>query len=100
MASAVEDGGYLKTPPQRYSCGIGISGSLCGIWRGEGRAARAASAVSISAKPSYNPRLLQKGSTMPSFGNDYLSGCHPAILERLIHSNLEQTPGYGLDPYC
>lgn len=37
---------------------------------------------------------------MPSFGNDYLSGCHPAILERLIHSNLEQTPGYGLDPYC
>ena len=37
---------------------------------------------------------------MPSFGNDYLSGCHPAILERMIHSNLEQTPGYGLDPYC
>lgn len=37
---------------------------------------------------------------MPSFGNDYLAGCHPAILERLIHSNLEQTPGYGLDPYC
>ena len=37
---------------------------------------------------------------MPSFGNDYLAGCHPAILERLITSNLEQTPGYGLDPYC
>ena len=37
---------------------------------------------------------------MPSFGNDYLTGCHPAILERLIASNPEQTPGYGLDPYC
>ena len=37
---------------------------------------------------------------MPSFGSDYLAGCHPAILERLIASNLEQTPGYGLDPYC
>ena len=37
---------------------------------------------------------------MPSFGNDYLAGCHPAILEHLITSNLEQTPGYGLDPYC
>jgi len=24
---AMQDGGYLKTLPQRYSCGIGISGS-------------------------------------------------------------------------
>ncbi|MBH5329853.1 aminotransferase class I/II-fold pyridoxal phosphate-dependent enzyme [Eikenella sp. S3360] len=37
---------------------------------------------------------------MPLFGNDYLAGCHPAILERLADTNLEQTPGYGLDPYC
>ncbi|WP_225747815.1 hypothetical protein [Eikenella sp. Marseille-P7795] len=37
---------------------------------------------------------------MPSFGNDYLAGCLPAILERLADTNLEQTPGYGLDPYC
>lgn len=37
---------------------------------------------------------------MSSFGNDYLAGCHPAILERLIASNMEQTAGYGLDPYC
>lgn len=31
---------------------------------------------------------------------DYLEGCHPAILKRLAETNLEQTAGYGLDPYC
>lgn len=31
---------------------------------------------------------------------DYLEGCHPAILQRLNETNLEQTVGYGLDPYC
>lgn len=36
---------------------------------------------------------------MPAFGNDYLAGCHPAILQRLISTNLESTAGYGLDPY-
>ena len=37
---------------------------------------------------------------MTQFGCDYLSGCHPAILEALVATNLEQTAGYGLDPYC
>ena len=37
---------------------------------------------------------------MAQFGNDYLAGCHPAILEALAATNLEQTAGYGLDPYC
>ena len=31
---------------------------------------------------------------------DYLEGCHPKILQRLTETNLEQTVGYGLDPYC
>ena len=31
---------------------------------------------------------------------DYLEGCHPAILEALAQTNLEQTVGYGLDPHC
>lgn len=31
---------------------------------------------------------------------DYLEGCHPAILRKLNETNLEQTVGYGLDPYC
>lgn len=31
---------------------------------------------------------------------DYLEGCHPAILAKLSHSNLEQTIGYGEDAYC
>lgn len=37
---------------------------------------------------------------MLHFESDYLEGAHPKILERLIQTNLEQTPGYGLDPYC
>ncbi len=31
---------------------------------------------------------------------DYLEGCHPAILEALTRTNLEQTVGYGMDGYC
>ena len=31
---------------------------------------------------------------------DYLEGCHPSILEKLTVTNLEQTPGYGMDHYC
>ena len=34
------------------------------------------------------------------FSCDYLEGCHPAVLEALVRSNLEQHPGYGLDPWC
>ncbi len=34
------------------------------------------------------------------FQCDYLEGCHPAILQALQDSNLEQAPGYGNDPYC
>lgn len=34
------------------------------------------------------------------FDSDYLEGAHPAILAKLIETNLEQTPGYGNDKYC
>lgn len=34
------------------------------------------------------------------FNSDYTEGCHPAVLERLVQTNMEQTDGYGLDPYC
>lgn len=34
------------------------------------------------------------------FDSDYLEGAHPAILAKLIETNLEQTPGYGSDKYC
>ena len=35
-----------------------------------------------------------------SFASDYLEGMHPAILKRLSETNLVQTTGYGLDPFC
>ena len=28
------------------------------------------------------------------FNNDYAEGCHPKVLEALIKTNMEQTPGY------
>lgn len=34
------------------------------------------------------------------FQCDYNEGAHPLILERLIATNMEQTPGYGEDVYC
>lgn len=37
---------------------------------------------------------------MISFASDYVEGCHPRILQVLEETNLEQTEGYGTDPYC
>ena len=37
---------------------------------------------------------------MIRFDCDYLEGGHPSILQRLVETNLEQTIGYGADPYC
>ncbi|MEG1525383.1 MAG: aminotransferase class I/II-fold pyridoxal phosphate-dependent enzyme [Clostridia bacterium] len=37
---------------------------------------------------------------MYSFSNDYSEGAHERILNALVQTNREQTPGYGLDPYC
>ena len=34
------------------------------------------------------------------FHNDYSEGCHEKVLEALVKTNLEQTPGYGTDKYC
>ena len=34
------------------------------------------------------------------FNNDYSEGCHEKVLEALVKTNLEQTPGYGEDHYC
>ena len=31
---------------------------------------------------------------------DYSEGAHPWILQRLLDTNLEQSPGYGTDGYC
>ena len=37
---------------------------------------------------------------MIRFDSDYIEGCHPRILQALAETNMEQTPGYGMDPYC
>ncbi|MDY5846636.1 MAG: low specificity L-threonine aldolase [Bariatricus sp.] len=34
------------------------------------------------------------------FNSDYTEGAHPRILEKLMETNMEQTPGYGEDAYC
>lgn len=34
------------------------------------------------------------------FHNDYSEGCCQQIMDRMIATNLEQTPGYGEDKYC
>ena len=37
---------------------------------------------------------------MIQFQCDYNEGAHPMILQRLTETNMEQTVGYGEDPYC
>ena len=37
---------------------------------------------------------------MQHFDSDYMEGAHPLILQRLIETNMEKTPGYGCDYYC
>ncbi len=37
---------------------------------------------------------------MIRFQCDYGEGAHPSILKRLEETNMEQTAGYGEDPYC
>ena len=36
---------------------------------------------------------------MYRFNCDYLEGAHPKILEKLVSTNMVQTPGYGSDDY-
>lgn len=35
----------------------------------------------------------------PSFASDYMEGAHPAILARLMETNMLKTQGYGSDPF-
>ena len=37
---------------------------------------------------------------MISFESDYTTGAHPAVLQRLLETNLDYQPGYGNDEYC
>ena len=39
-------------------------------------------------------------STKISFASDYMEGAHPAILSRLLETNLLHSPGYGTDEIC
>ena len=42
---------------------------------------------------------MNENTAKLSFASDYLEGAHPAILQRLVETNLEKTPGYGEDEY-
>ena len=37
---------------------------------------------------------------MKHFDTDYMEGAHPSVMQRLLDTNLDQTPGYGTDRYC
>lgn len=36
---------------------------------------------------------------MINFNSDYTRGAHPQVLQQLVETNMEQTSGYGTDPY-
>lgn len=35
-----------------------------------------------------------------AFQSDYMEGAHPAIMQKLLETNLLHTEGYGSDPFC
>lgn len=37
---------------------------------------------------------------MHNFQCDYTEGAHPKLMEALLQTNMAQTCGYGMDPYC
>lgn len=37
---------------------------------------------------------------MISFASDYIAGAHPAVLQKLVETNMEALSGYGTDKYC
>lgn len=46
---------------------------------------------------------IEKGQVyknMIMFQNDYVEGAHPEVLRKLVETNMEQSVGYGEDPYC
>ena len=36
---------------------------------------------------------------MLQFDGEYMAGAHPEVMRRIVETNLEETPGYGCDPY-
>ena len=44
--------------------------------------------------------FVKEAIIMIRFDCDYLEGAHPAILQKLLDTNMDQTIGYGEDPYC
>lgn len=53
----------------------------------------------LSPFPAFET-LRTKVEPVLRFECDYAEGAHPRILERLLTSNDEQTPGYGEDAHC
>ncbi|MDR0625334.1 MAG: aminotransferase class I/II-fold pyridoxal phosphate-dependent enzyme [Holosporales bacterium] len=41
-----------------------------------------------------------KSSQRIEFSSDYNEGAHPRLIQKLVETNMAQTFGYGLDPYC
>mgnify|MGYP000578275448 CR=1 FL=1 len=46
------------------------------------------------------PVFTNLGHDMLYFQCDYLEGCAPEILQKLVETNYDQTPGYGNDVWC
>ena len=43
---------------------------------------------------------MRRACEMLYFVNDYCEGAHPAILQKLLETNMEKLSGYGTDKYC
>lgn len=39
-------------------------------------------------------------SKIQHFDSDYMEGAHPKVLQRILETNMDKLPGYGVDQYC
>ena len=54
----------------------------------------------VFGQPDIEQRESRGYVEMILFTSDYTEGAHPRIIEKLAETNMEQTVGYGEDPYC
>ena len=93
MKSLYNSANDMSNTIKHITFGVGKDGSLRGFSPGK-------------CHYLHTPEIRKEDNEMelcmhsrPSFASDYMEGAHPAILARLMETNMLKTQGYGSDPF-
>ena len=73
--------------------------SIAGLDRGSGSRHITPPAPPPERGIPMEPNKTDTNTARLSFASDYMEGAHPAILQRLVETNLTRSAGYGLDTF-